>query len=1105
MATRDSQAITGDHGSAVASGSHSVTAISGDSVQVTFASPPLPFTVPHQLPRHIGAFTGRRRELDDLLTQLAPSDDHEHVPPPVLVTGMAGVGKSAVVLQAAHEAVQRGWFPGGTIYLDLHGYDRTEPVAPAEALASALLSVGVPSEHIPIDVDSRAALYRTALSGMREALLLMVDNAADAEQVRPLLPADPRHRIVITSRHRLPSLMARTISLGTLATEEGIQLLDAAVRRAHPGDVRVAQDLRAAEIIVERTGGLPLALAVIAARLTTNPSLDLARVAQELAAEADRLHDRTDRLDDGERSVAAAIELSFRHLPPEQAQLLVMLALTVGRRFSTAAVAAGLDTDVPSVRHLLEQLSVTHLIEDTSQHDQWQMHDLIRHYATTVADDVVDAARLERVRDRIIDYFLRHSDPADDGSGFFTTRIGTRPLAGVHGDGPSSEDRLGVVRDVEVLAELIAAAETRPPLSIALIGNWGAGKSSVMLQVERQVDLLAQLSSERPGRSAFVSSVRQVRFNAWHYSDTNVWTGLITHLFTALAGDDTGDAPNPAPDPEQARRDRELLREKLNQREEAERQVSERLTTADDAAPAPGRFAALGSPIRTYRVLRATLLQSADDLRFSRRVLALWLVLAGVATGAWLLRGTLTAWLTSLLAIAVAAAPLRPLLQKLRMAQQGLLGFTERRYGELAAQQRALRAEISGLRERLALVDAAARLGQFLQERADGTAYQPYRGVLGQAHADLLQLGRDLEDARVQWRAEKAGSPPPLERIVLYVDDLDRCPPDRVVEVLQAVHLMLGLDLFVVVVAVDARWLIHSLRHHHNALFQHENTNAADTAPDVGGLATAVDYLDKIFQIPYALTPPPPQTMGRYLRSLLPDPHVAEAGRPFTEASPPVEERALDEAGTSPRPEADGGTTPSTVSSTSEPIAMRGPATGSQPAERTEHADLLPQGLRIGAGEVAFMAQLGALLPTPRAAKRLVNLYRLVRIGIPATDLPAFASSSGPAPYQAVQILLAVLAGDPRAAEELFRRLLACPGDGLPLTALLEDDAAGHPAYERLAQALPAVLRKLEAEQAIPLAVGHYRRWCGDLARYSFHTRNLAPAPDAPSGRAAPA
>ena len=124
-----------------------------------------------------------------------------------------------------------------------------------------------------------------------------------------------------------------------------------------------------------------------------------------------------------------------------------------------------------------------------------------------------------------------------------TRRIG-RPLAGVRSDAPSERDLIAATSDVETLADLIAAAETSPPLAIALIGDWGVGKSSVMLQIQHRIDALAEMSRNNPGLSVFASNVRQVRFNAWDYSDDQLWSGLVEHLFRALAADpDSSSAP----------------------------------------------------------------------------------------------------------------------------------------------------------------------------------------------------------------------------------------------------------------------------------------------------------------------------------------------------------------------------------------------------------------------------------------------------------------------------------------------------------------------------------------------------------------------------------
>src|SRR5262249_21982505 len=148
-----------------------------------------------------------------------------------------------------------------------------------------------------------------------------------------------------------------------------------------------------------------------------------------------------------------------------------------------------------------------------------------------------------------------------DGTGFGAPHRVGRPLAGVRSDTPSAEDLLGATADVETLADLIAPAETSPPLAIALIGDWGAGKSSVMLQIQRRIDVLAEMSRNNPGLSVFAANVRQVRFNAWDYSDDQLWSGLVDHLFRVLAADP--DNPSPSPDPRSVAAERTRRRRTL--------------------------------------------------------------------------------------------------------------------------------------------------------------------------------------------------------------------------------------------------------------------------------------------------------------------------------------------------------------------------------------------------------------------------------------------------------------------------------------------------------------------------------------------------------------
>jgi hypothetical protein len=369
---------------------------------------------------------------------------------------------------------------------------------------------------------------------------------------------------------------------------------------------------------------------------------------------------------------------------------------------------------------------------------------------------------------------------------------------------------------------------------------------------------------------------------------------------------------------------------------------------------------------------------------------------------------------------------------------------------------------------------------------------------------------------------------------VLYIDDLDRCPPRRVVEVLEAVHLMLALDLFVVVVAVDARWLIRSLEYHHRELFK--------GGGDAESVATPIDYLDKIFQIPFTLRPPAPEATADFLRSLLPQPAPAPARR--TSARPGQgadadmggagdaggadlpEPQARDEAAGAPSPPPGPATAPLTAGDLSvaeitapapgqrsrQPESgngapgRRGTAPGTElpAAGGAGQVELRPLGLQVSQAEVEFMARLGGLLPTPRVAKRLVNLYRLVRIGVRSGELAEFVGDEGGGPYQAVQVLLALLVGHPEFAKEVFRIILDSAGEGAgeagegvgdrgyaDLVAVVEAAGArgGKPHSFGIVQAFLVKIRE-EAPAAVSMA--ECRRWCPRLARFSFYTRELA-------------
>jgi hypothetical protein len=624
-------------------------------------------------------------------------------------------------------------------------------------------------------------------------------------------------------------------------------------------------------------------------------------------------------------------------------------------------------------------------------------------------------------------------------------------VPGLRDDGPSALDRLGVAADVRTLATLIAAAGTRPPLAIALLGAWGSGKSSVMLQVEQTVAQLAARSRVEPGTSLFVANVRQVRFNAWHYSDDSVWTGLIGHLFRVLAEDALGEGA--APDPELIDQERRHIREQLDAKQR--------------------ELADLGGQARSGQA-RAVVLAESRQQGGRWRLMAVGAVatlvsLAGRVVGARLLA-----------LVGIRVEDVRTAWQSLKDSRRNAEQLGGRIEQDLAQARR----ELADLQDRYARIDAATRLARLLEQRGGSAGYAGLGGLVGQVRRDLEQLQKTLAELRAQSDAD-AEAEPPLERIVLYIDDLDRCPPQRVVEVLAAVHLMLALPLFVVVVAVDPRWLLQALRGHHGGLLRIDP--AASQHPEPGG-ADALDYLDKIFQIPYSLTAPGRYAMGDYLRSMLDTDSQAPAGTAAILVGRKRHDgrsRANDIAA-APTPDALSEPNPGPDRTPREPDHQApsndGAAAASRPRPTSSVTDALPDlrpgSLVLQAEEAAFAALLAPLLPTPRAAKKLANLYRLARIGIAEADLPSYISSGD---YRAVQILLAVLVGTPQQAPALFAALLAADADDDLFDVL-------HRAAEDVLVAAALVGILPGEPKTTGLTAGAFQGWCARLARYSFHT-----------------
>lgn len=367
-----------------------------------------------QLPPLLAGFVGRDDDLALLVGLLDPVTAVGAVAV-FAVAGMAGVGKTALAIQAGHVALQRGWCGGGVLFIDLHGYDDA-PVEPGQSLDSLLRALGVPAEQIPPRAEDRVGLYRSVLADTTESVLVIADNASSEAQVRPLLPGSGPHKLIVTSRHTLAGLGARLVDLRVLDDDASVELLDAALRAARPEDDRIRGDRAAAGRLAALCGRLPLALQIIAALLNGDPTLSARELAEELAAETERLEQL--RYDDGtgpgSPSAAAAFELSYRRLEEVPSRVFRLLSANPGPDVSTAAAAVLADLPTREVRGVLSGLARAHMVEAApGAAGRWQMHDLLRLYARQLSDGKAEADGRERGIDRLLGYYLTKTDAAD--------------------------------------------------------------------------------------------------------------------------------------------------------------------------------------------------------------------------------------------------------------------------------------------------------------------------------------------------------------------------------------------------------------------------------------------------------------------------------------------------------------------------------------------------------------------------------------------------------------------------------------------------------------------------------------------------------------------
>lgn len=802
-----------------------------------------------------------------------------------------------------------------------------------------------------------------------------------------------------------------------------------------------------------------------------------------------------------------------------------------------------------------------------------------------------------------------------------------------HADATGGRDALGITPYVNAFAALIASRTLVPPLSIGLFGEWGSGKSFFMHRLRERIDTLAAKARDgrRPQRETpFYKRIVQIEFNAWHYSEGNLWASLVDHVFRRLhapAG------PTPAPEEmrrgvlsrlqtattehrqaeaevaaaEEARRTAEqqatVAKAELDAKTEELSELSAKNLLADlqDVRDLPEMRAVaqrLGIDRATtdVRTLLDEIAQAkavvqragpilAPLVKERRRLAYLILVLVvplvagplvamGLEQFPWLRERVSEWWAVVATFLGGAAAWLRSQtrwanerLDELEKAQAAY----DRRLGEATAehQQKVESAreelrvqEAAYLSARAAEEDAARRvaaaqaqvdratspalLSSFIGERTSSDEYRRHLGLLAVVREDFrklselieaenrkLELAPPADGCYADLAAEEAEASTRINRIVLYIDDLDRCPPARVVEVLQAVHLLLAFPLFTVVVGVDARWVTRSLEVRYRELLAREG-GGEDDADDFFGRATPMDYLEKIFQIPFWLRPMREEDSRRLLRALLAatDTTAAEDPAPADTVDPSGESNvapdaiiALPNAEPNVPSDATIASLPSAAADAAEPSAGAPEATSGDAeaeaspavpsrvtaggarkgARKDDAADpettspaMQARSLELSPGEREAMLGLSPLLGrSPRALKRFVNVYRVVKAGLGAHELETLTTAPEDGRFaaaDAILLLLAIDTGTPAAARPFFA-MLQRMADADELGACLrrldtDEEAKAAPDWPRLrAHLLDAAGRLRLPDDARTL-----RTWLARISRFSFHAEPAATA-----------
>jgi WD40 repeat protein len=670
-----------------------------------------------------------------------------------------------------------------------------------------------------------------------------------------------------------------------------------------------------------------------------------------------------------------------------------------------------------------------------------------------------------------------------DGTVLLWEVIEERPVGATlppyRSDALTAVDQLDRTAEATAVAELVTARSARPPLAIGLFGEWGEGKSHFMALLQRQVSTAAGTHGVLAHRH-----VRQVRFNAWHYAETDLWASLVTELFAQLAAPQSGDAP--IAQRQQSRLAAELIAQRgLPKCLEAARarrdELREALTRPErlwSALPedqqARIRAVAGEKPEKLYAeaVRVATTVSTLSRLLrpsglIARGAAVLLLLAAALAALVWWLPPVSRWWAALPVAAAIVAAAegavrlIGDVRRRSSKAWQAVMSFVVAQNQRLTTAADAADAEVAELERQMRDFTAAGQLAGVIAERAGSADYRSRLDVMSRIREDFARMARLLTPADGDPAADEVGDElPRIDRIVIYIDDLDRCPPGRVVEMLEAVHLLLAADLFVVVVAVDPRWLLSAISSHYRDVMTPRD--------GAGDPANPVQYLEKIFQVVLTL---PPLDIGGYQRML--------RGLVGTRSDDPA-----------PTPMADSPPDPRPVgaaTAAAEPIGHANAHHKDLPKPRViDRVDPFA----LDPDEIRLLDLLGPpdLIGTPRQVKRLANSYGLLtalRRPHRAADLAprAAAGTDGSCyPYRAGLVLLAALVRFPELGPNLLTDLYRAAA--VDPTRAWTDFLAG---AGQVGEALLAVADKAAAHGVpLPEPIGVWAEWIVPVGRLSF-------------------